>query len=237
MLLQSSSRQFVIQTGDLEVRYTLAEDRWRHVLAVRDGPGARILLESEEGAAGADDAPSPPFQDLHLEDLGGGVHEFQLLGQAGHAIYSAAIRCEGPAERVSFDVFARARRSSGVSSTRPDHSELLQCSDEEHRPELGCPVFQRPGEGLFAACSTYRVPADVDIVAAEADRIWLRSGRTDWELSTWTTPRTAAARLIAESKNPRRIAVWAIAQPTPNSGKAAPLGIGWQYGVRRLGGP
>lgn len=203
MLLQSSSQHFVIRSGDLEVRFLLADDRWRHVLAVRDGACERILLESEEGAPGAGDAPSPPFQDLHLEDLGGDIHEFQLLGQAGHAVYSAAIRCEGQTERVSFDIFGRAKRV----------------------------------EGRCSACSTYRLPADVAIVAAEADRLWLRSGRTDWELSTWTTPRTAAARLVAESKNPRRIAVWATAQPAPNSGEATPLGIGWQYGVHRLGGP
>jgi hypothetical protein len=107
--LEKSPEAFTLRGADLEISFRHAGDRWQHQMSVR-GNGQWIpLLLSEEGAADAEELPSPAFQDLRCEELPGGAFEFQLLGQASQSIYSAAVRFDDGVETIDFDVCARAR--------------------------------------------------------------------------------------------------------------------------------
>jgi hypothetical protein len=66
-------------------------------------------MASEEGSPVDEVPPSPALQDLRFEELHDTVFEFQLLGQAAAGVYSAAIRFDGAARSIDFDLCARGR--------------------------------------------------------------------------------------------------------------------------------
>jgi len=110
------------------LRFEYRFDRWAHVIsqssAGEEPGGAEVVwLSSGEGAAENATPPSPAFQDLRWEPLEVAtaesspdstasadeisVGEFQLFGQCGRQVYSAAIRCT--AGRIDFDLCVRVR--------------------------------------------------------------------------------------------------------------------------------
>src|SRR5262249_27718650 len=92
-------------------------DRWQHFVSRRTRGESLLLLASDEGSP-ADQVPgSPALQDLRFEKLSHGVVEFQLLGQAGKGIYSAAIRFDGGAQTIDFDFCARGRSADSPIGT------------------------------------------------------------------------------------------------------------------------
>jgi hypothetical protein len=82
-------------------------DRWRHAIDVRIDNDWRRVLDSVEGTAAEADPPSPAIQDLRLEVLNPDTAEFQLFGQAGRRVYSAAVRFDGTHDAVDFDICCR----------------------------------------------------------------------------------------------------------------------------------
>ncbi len=80
----------------------------------------RVWAESVEGSSSDEWPPGPVFQDLFVEPKADGAVEFQLMGQCGKTIYTAAVLCDPPRGRIEFDVCARVRReppSPGLVST------------------------------------------------------------------------------------------------------------------------
>lgn len=110
MEVEQSADVNALRTGDLELTFRYDRDRWRHELAVRAESGWQTVLMSVEGLPDQALPPSPSFQDLRLERIDDETGEFQLFGQAGKAVYSAAIRFDGRLQTISFDVAARAQR-------------------------------------------------------------------------------------------------------------------------------
>lgn len=116
MEVQSSSARQLLATEHLQLEFVHTADRWRHVISVRqnfDTPW-EPLLESVEGNATDFAPPSPALQDCFLQELGPDLSEFQLLGQAGKNVYSAAIRLSGDSERIQFDFCLRQPATAPV---------------------------------------------------------------------------------------------------------------------------
>lgn len=109
--IEKSADAYIVRSGNLLVRFEYSTDRWRHAIAVCGTREQPFLLSSEEGAPDDPRPPSPAFQELRLESIGSDVCEFQLFGQAGKGIYSAAVRFDGAAAEITFDVAARANRA------------------------------------------------------------------------------------------------------------------------------
>src|SRR5262245_14524250 len=95
IVLEESAEEYTVRGAGLEISFRRAVDRWQHFVSLRMDGRSLLLLVSDEGTP-ADDVPdSPAFQDLRFEKLSDDIFEFQLLGQAGKGIYSAAVRFDG----------------------------------------------------------------------------------------------------------------------------------------------
>jgi hypothetical protein len=116
--LEKSSETYTLRSANLELSFCHIGDRWQHRVSVRGDGRWLPLLASEEGAADREGLPSPAFQDLRCEKLADGAFEFQLLGQAGKAIYSAAVRLDDGKQTIDFDVCARAGASESDVSAK-----------------------------------------------------------------------------------------------------------------------
>lgn len=100
----------VVDAGRLRLVFSHAVDRWSHSIAVAVDGEWQTLLSSVEGGAADPWPPSPAFQDLRLETIDQTTQEFQLMGQCGTGVYSAAIRCDLARSTIDFDVCLRVRR-------------------------------------------------------------------------------------------------------------------------------
>jgi hypothetical protein len=96
-----------IVAGDLELRFVRSGDRYGHRVLVRSGDAHVPLLESVEGRP--DDAwpPSPPFQQLHVEQRRGGVAVALLVGAAGMNHWSGSFELDPRCHRLSVEVAVR----------------------------------------------------------------------------------------------------------------------------------
>lgn len=111
VLIERSATRYLLQGPKLWLEFNFMDDRWQHRIGMLSAADRSPVLSSVEGAAHDDAPPSPAFQDLRLESLSGSVHEFQLMGQSGPAVYSAAIRFDGESQLIDFDICARLRKS------------------------------------------------------------------------------------------------------------------------------
>lgn len=111
---ERSSGTLRVRSDNLELVFHHRGDRWIHELLVRQGDRWQWLIRSIEGAADDPIPPSPPLQDLRLEQLGEELFEFQGMGQAGGAIYSAAIRVDPAHREIFFDLCLRGKRADSL---------------------------------------------------------------------------------------------------------------------------
>jgi hypothetical protein len=107
-----------ILCGDFKVEFAAIGDRVRHTVYAAigsDGGGAssprwRAVLHSIEGDTDVDWPDSPPLQELHVEQRGGGDVAL-LVGRAGRSHWSASIgvaASEDGRPSLTFDVACRA---------------------------------------------------------------------------------------------------------------------------------
>ncbi|MFN0052974.1 MAG: hypothetical protein ACKV0T_12375 [Planctomycetales bacterium] len=108
--LSQSPTQSTIRHGHYRLEFRHVQDRWQHELAICCQDRWRPILTSREGTPAEVVPASPVWQDLRLESLSDDVAEFQLMGQAGEGVYSAAIRLDGSRREVFFDLCARGKR-------------------------------------------------------------------------------------------------------------------------------
>lgn len=107
--LEESAESYTLRSADLEISFRHVGDRWQHSISVQRHGAVCHLMTSDEGTPRGLVLPSPALQDLRLEKLSDEVYEFQLLGQAGKEVYSAAIRLNGASGAIDFDLCARRR--------------------------------------------------------------------------------------------------------------------------------
>lgn len=94
--------------GALRVRFMRIGDRYAHFIDACDAQGFHPVLESVEGTT-TDDAwpPSPPLQDLHIEQRPGGVQVALLVGRAGRSHWSLSIALDASSHTILFDAACR----------------------------------------------------------------------------------------------------------------------------------
>lgn len=172
--IEKSAGAYVARCGELLLKFEYSTDRWRHELAIRRNGGWQALLSSKEGAA--DDAlpPSPAFQDLRLEPISDEISEFQLFGQAGKGIYSAAVRFDGYSGTITFDVAARANRA-GAEIHDGSHYEVPPAVSFSPTGDGGTFALQgdQVGVRLTSRCQLLYAPSDPPLVLIrqhEADK-------------------------------------------------------------------
>jgi hypothetical protein len=108
-VVEESAEAYTLRGAELELSFRRVGDRWQHSVSIRrDGESSPVVV-SDEGMPTDKEIPSPALQDLRLEKLGDDVFEFQMLGQAAKVIYSAAVRFDGAAQTIDFDLCARGR--------------------------------------------------------------------------------------------------------------------------------
>jgi hypothetical protein len=151
-VVESSSEVYVLRRHQIELSFHHMGDRWQHQISVLCARDWRILISSEEGSDSSGRLVSPPLQDLRLEELGDGVFEFQLLGQAASGVYSAAVRFNGSTRKIEFDVCARGLKPGAAlcMATR------YQAGDKdwlaiEPRPAGGLALIPRHGPEIELA--------------------------------------------------------------------------------------
>lgn len=120
-LVEETAETYTLSAADIQISFRYVGDRWQHFVSVRrDGDWLRILT-SEEGSSERRALPSPALQDLRFEKLDDDVFEFQVIGQAGHGVYSAAVRFDGKSQEIDFDLCARGRSSDSPLCTESSY--------------------------------------------------------------------------------------------------------------------
>jgi hypothetical protein len=165
--VEQSADASSLRAGDLRLTFRYERDRWRHELAVRSESGWQTILTSIEGSPDEALPPSPSFQDLRLERIDDETGEFQLFGQAGHAVYSAAIRFDGRSQTISFDIAARAQRDRAERCA----TSLYELSPLVNASEIGIAenVLLSAGCGSLVLSASLGTVADSSAPASGAD--------------------------------------------------------------------
>lgn len=147
LYVDQSPRAYEVRSNSLRLGFDFAPgDRWRHWLDVRDNDVWPRLLSSLEASPDEAHPPSPAFQDLRLERLDSETAEFQVFGQSGQRVFSAAVRFDGLREAIDFDVCCRLPRqliaAPLVSSYRLSTASTFDpVSEQPERAVLRLPPY------------------------------------------------------------------------------------------------
>lgn len=186
LTLDRDADRVVVRASGFSLVCERQTDRWSHRFEVN-----QWTLFSVEGNDSDMVPPSPAFQDLWVEVQGDASIELQLMGQAGQAIFSAAIRVQPDGEQVTLDLCARRKRagaeictgslyefrSNGAAtdphasgqSSLPDASQILQ------------PLPLSPNVSFPISCGIQSAGRQIKVAAPIA----VKSGRPANESVRW----------------------------------------------------
>ncbi len=91
----------------LRVVFQRQADRWTHRIEIIDGAQSCCLLTSVEGTSEQPWPPSPPLQQLSIEERAPGNRVALLLGMAGRSHWSASVECDPASLSLLFDMACR----------------------------------------------------------------------------------------------------------------------------------
>ena len=94
----------------LRVMFQRQADRCAHRIELIDGAKSFCLLTSVEGTSDQPWPPSPPLQQLSIEELSPGNRVALLLGMAGKSHWSASVECDPASSSLLFDVACRVQQ-------------------------------------------------------------------------------------------------------------------------------
>ena len=107
-----------IAGGGFAVDFERQGDRYAHKILRVDGTTERMLLTSLEGGADESWPPSPPLQQLHVEERPGGLVIAFLVGMAGSSHWSLSCSLDAESRRIEFDVAVRLKTVPGWLGSR-----------------------------------------------------------------------------------------------------------------------
>ena len=97
----------------LQVRFFWRGDRHGHTISVLAGDRATDVLESVEGTSADVWPPSPPLQQLSVEEIRPQTRVALLVGMAGKSHWSMSVEPAGDRTGFVFDVACRSRDPAG----------------------------------------------------------------------------------------------------------------------------
>jgi hypothetical protein len=115
----------------LRLEFQWRGDRFGHAVELVGVGGSVPLLTSVEGAATDGTLPSPPLQQLHLEDRTAGRRVALLVGMAGDEHWSLSVEAEPDGLSLVFDV--AVRRGRGIFSVPGSEYRIIA-------PDPGAPA-------------------------------------------------------------------------------------------------
>jgi hypothetical protein len=142
--------------GRICVEFVREADRFRHEVAVYSGESWQTVWASVEGAPEEECPPSPPLQELHVEQRAGGVEVALLVGRAGRSHWSLSVEADVARGALVFDAACRsASPGNGLQSSyrlvAPVQSCDLQVLDGELRQsaadDVGLAILPRLDAG------------------------------------------------------------------------------------------
>ncbi len=163
--IERSADRVQVGFSNLVVVFELTGDRWSHYLEQKNGGSGRLC--SLEGGADESEPCSPAFQDLWFEPLGADTCEFQMMGQAGQAIFSGAIRMDAQSGKVDFEICARRKKPAARVGMTSTYRIVPETQTTSGGPNAGRDVWQiesLPVPGNEA-------PATPPVITAEDGRI------------------------------------------------------------------
>jgi hypothetical protein len=169
MELEESPGLYRLSISELQIAFFRSGDRWRHALAIGGKTGWQTLFSSVEGTPDLALPPSPAFQDLRQEKIAEGVGEFQLFGQAGQGVYSAAIRVDEKSRTIAFDVAARSLRE-GAGLCFQSTYETASGAIGSAAPNAGGLAFRGTLGGVIL-CPVAPALAEPEAAAAGANQV------------------------------------------------------------------
>lgn len=174
--LEKAADQYVLRDDDLEFSFRFVGDRWQHEVRVRCENAWNPLLTSLEGNPADSGLPSPAFQDLRFEQPAEGVYEFQLMGQSGKGVYSAAVRFDAAQRMLDFDLCARAPDAYPGLCTVSTYCTPVMDPVPGVRLDGGSAIIGTPGYGSLKI-----VPVPIPGSPASECRL---TGETGWRRLT-----------------------------------------------------
>jgi hypothetical protein len=145
----------ILEADGLRVVFLGQGDRYAHRIELLDIPSGRwwpVAIESLEGKPDEAWPPSPPFQQLHVEDRPTG-RVVLLVGMAGRTHWSAAVEVAADRRRILFDVAARVHEGP----TRLGSEYLPYLAPVLLEPTSNCTI----DDLRISATLTQQIPATV----------------------------------------------------------------------------
>ena len=105
----SAIHEYLLEAGDLRVRFYWQGDRYAHEISVRLNGQWQPALTSVEGSPEDEWPASAPFQSLHIEQREDGRTLAFLVGMAGKSHWSASVEIDRETNSVLFDIACRVR--------------------------------------------------------------------------------------------------------------------------------
>lgn len=101
-----TSSEVAIVSGRLRAVFDRRDDRWGHRVEWCSEDGRALpLLKSVDGSPHDDELPSPPLQELHVQQIAPGVEAALGVGASGRNHWSVSLTPDsGPDERPMSDV-------------------------------------------------------------------------------------------------------------------------------------
>jgi len=148
----SPALEVIGQTGNcLRVTFVWQQDRFAHRIDVLSEDGAAFCLTSEEGDGKDLWPPSPPLQQLSMEEPLPGRRVALLVGMAGKNHWSVSVEEDSPSGSLVFDVACRVLREPdwlGSTYDVSDPAQIHAASDETATVrDLPVLITVEPGDG------------------------------------------------------------------------------------------
>jgi len=86
-------------------------DRYAHRIEILDGGHSCDCLTSVEGDGDSPWPPSPPLQQMSVEEPSPGHRVAFLLGMAGKSHWSASVECDAASSSLVFDIACRVQQA------------------------------------------------------------------------------------------------------------------------------
>ena len=153
---EDTNRSLRLQQGTLCVEFQWKEDRFSHRILVDE----KEVAFSVEGDSSNIWPPSPPLQDLSLEDIAG-VPTIMGVGSAGRSHWSISIHWDAKQDGFLFDVACRVREKGMTTDAQQFGNHYKIAKTGLIKITAGCNSSRTQEKAAVTLCPE-SVDADID---------------------------------------------------------------------------